>query len=121
MAERDRKMVLVVDDESYISMMVAMILRGEGFEVACAASGEEALKILDGGPVDLMITDMSMPGMSGEELVRAVDQSKRPIPCLIMTGHNPDEGAPRPACLRGHLVKPLAPETIIEAVRGALV
>ena len=63
--------VLVVDDNDEFRATVSAVLEGEGYDVVSAASGPAALATLDGGPPpDLILIDLTMPGMSGAELVR---------------------------------------------------
>ena len=61
--------IVVVDDEAVARVSLAEILRLEGYEVSTAASGEEALSLLNkSGPFDLMVLDLKMPGMDGLEV-----------------------------------------------------
>jgi CheY-like chemotaxis protein len=71
LGQADRPLVLVVDDETTVLDMTTRVLRRDGFEVLVAAGGEEALERLRaaGGRVQLVITDMMMPGMDGVALV----------------------------------------------------
>jgi len=67
--------ILAVDDQLYFRVFLEDLLREEGYEVATAAGGEEALAILDErGPFELILTDLVMPGMDGSELVQRVKQ-----------------------------------------------
>ena len=60
--------VLVVEDEEVIRGLVDQILRGEGYEVLLAADGDEAIELADGNRVDVLLTDLTMPGIGGHEL-----------------------------------------------------
>ncbi|MEN6632084.1 MAG: response regulator, partial [Candidatus Polarisedimenticolia bacterium] len=62
--------VLVVDDERGIREMLAAALEADGHRVLAAASGEAALETLAAEPVDLLLTDLAMPGIDGVELLR---------------------------------------------------
>jgi two-component system NtrC family sensor kinase len=66
--------VLVVDDEEPVGALLARLLRELGHRPEVVTSGEDALKILAGEPIDLILTDVKMPGMSGFDLHRAVQQ-----------------------------------------------
>ena len=81
--------VLVVDDEEPIRLLVSDWLTNKGFAVTSAASAQEAIALLaDGLSVDLLLTDLSMPEMSGIELVRAARQKQRgDLPAIIFTGN----------------------------------
>lgn len=85
--------VLVVDDEEAVSRLVARFLTHLGYSVLQAASGEEALALvrLRQPPVDLVLSDVVMPGMDGTELARLV-LSEYPGPgVILMTGQLPRE------------------------------
>lgn len=88
-ALRDRpRSILVVDDCEAVVAVVRMVLRQLGFEdVAEASDGEAALARLRERPVDLVISDWSMPRMSGFDLLRAVrsDERLKAIPFVMMT------------------------------------
>jgi two-component system, OmpR family, KDP operon response regulator KdpE len=76
--------VLVVDDEAGIRKVVRDALERAGHEVESAADGAAALDSLDEAPVDLVVTDLSMPRMSGLELVRRI-REKSAVPILVLT------------------------------------
>jgi CheY-like chemotaxis protein len=84
--ERQRRL-LVVDDEPLVREIIANELEAEGYAIASAANGAAALELLNTGEqFDLVISDLSMPGMDGIELVREV-QSRRPkLPAILLTG-----------------------------------
>ena len=92
--------VLVVDDEPAIRTSVSRYLRSRGYETLEAADGEEALEQLEvkQWAVDLLLTDMVMPRMSGRELVRHVRARIADLPVLCMSGHleAPDDEAHEP-------------------------
>lgn len=64
-------LVILVEDDAIVRMISAELLRDLHYEVAEAASGEEALAILRSQAADILITDLNLPGMSGEDLARA--------------------------------------------------
>jgi YesN/AraC family two-component response regulator len=70
--------VLVVDDERSIQVGLRGLLAKEGHEVATAGSGEEALRLLDSEPFDLVLTDLRMPGLDGMGLLKKV-QERHPL------------------------------------------
>src|SRR5215468_8651635 len=80
-----RARVLAVDDQRYFRELIASLLREEGYEAETAASGEEALRILERADYDVVLTDLVMPGMDGSELVRRVKQ-RRPDHVVVVTG-----------------------------------
>ena len=109
--------ILVVDDESGIRELVRKILRREGYRVLEAASGEEALKAARGQPIDLLVTDMTMPGISGSELARRMQESAPRLRVLYISGYTPDEAVQRGS---NFLPKPFNIETLLRKVREAL-
>ena len=80
--------ILVVDDDPLIAMSTVDMLEDLGHEVIGASSGAQALDILrDGGKIDLLITDFSMPVMTGLQLAKAVRQMRPKLPILLATGY----------------------------------
>jgi len=80
--------VLVVDDDALIAMNMVDILTDLGHSVIEAFSGREALDILkSGAPVDAIITDYAMPGMSGVELGRQARALRPGLPVMLATGY----------------------------------
>lgn len=80
--------ILIVDDEALISMSTMDMLEDLGHTVLEANSGKQALELLAmSGPVDLVMTDYSMPGMSGVDLANAVRQAYPGLPVLLATGY----------------------------------
>ncbi|WP_166219562.1 hybrid sensor histidine kinase/response regulator [Pseudomonas atagonensis] len=83
-----RLSVLVVDDDSLVLTSTSLLLEDLGHRVVSATSGAEALKLFDQGEViDLMITDMAMPHMSGAQLAQAVRLLKPDLPIILATGY----------------------------------
>jgi len=79
--------VLVVDDESLVADTLGLIFRRRGFDCQVAYSGEEALERMQSFAPSLLLLDLSMPGMSGLDVARAVAVSHPECRVLIMTGH----------------------------------
>lgn len=80
--------VLLVDDDPDVRDVLAEMLESGGCEVAQAGDAQSALARLDGAPVDLVITDLSMPGTDGLALIRAVQDRWPSLPCILLTGHD---------------------------------
>lgn len=79
--------VLVIDDEATLRMTLSAYLEDDGFDVPAAASGEEALALLEQGPaIDVCIVDMRLPGISGHELILAMHARQQNLRFLIHTG-----------------------------------
>jgi DNA-binding response OmpR family regulator len=81
------KRILVVDDDENIRSLERTILEQQGFEVTTAGGGEEALKLLAGGPFDLLLLDIMMPGKDGFEVCRQIKQDPRAreMPVVFLT------------------------------------
>jgi two-component system NtrC family response regulator len=77
--------LLVVDDEDAQRTVLAGFLKKRGYTVTPAASAEEALKAAQAGPVDLVLTDLRMPGMSGVELMKELRRMNPEIQIMVMT------------------------------------
>ncbi|MGD1816771.1 MAG: sigma-54-dependent transcriptional regulator [Pleomorphochaeta sp.] len=87
------KTILVCDDEKNIREGLGLALELEDYEVLLAESGQVAWNLINKNDVDLVITDLRMEGMSGEELLRKVVSSYPNIPVVILTGHGTIETA----------------------------
>jgi two-component system, cell cycle sensor histidine kinase and response regulator CckA len=86
---RSRGRILVVDDEDPVRLIVMRTLQAEGYDVLGARDGNEALDELDeiGGAVNLVLTDVIMPGMSGRQLAAELGRRYHGIPIVWMSGH----------------------------------
>lgn len=78
--------ILVVDDEDDARYLLARLLRGEGYVVDACVDAATALVHLEAGSYDVLITDESMPGMSGGELVSAALQLQSGLRCIVVSG-----------------------------------
>ena len=121
-ALRGCERVLVVEDEPDLRRLVCRMLEQFGYRALDASSGEEALKRVTLEPVDLVLTDVIMPQMSGAELARRLQELDRRVPVLFMSGHLDHPIArsgelPQGAAL---LAKPFTRERLCEKVRQAL-
>lgn len=85
--------ILVVDDEKNIREGLGEYLRLDGYDVELAADGREGVELADRGGVDLVITDLRMPALSGGELLRHVVSRYPSVPVIVLTGHGTVEDA----------------------------
>ena len=85
--DSDLPRILVVDDEEAVVAEVAEYLRRKGYDVVTAGNGREALKVHRARPADLVITDLLMPGMGGNELIQRLRRSDPDLPIVVVTGH----------------------------------
>ena len=114
--------VLIVDDEVSILNSLSSILEDEGYEVAVAKSGTEALKICLVDPPDLMLLDIWMPEMDGLETLRKVKESSPATQVMMMSGHGSIETAVKAIKLGAYdyIEKPLSLENVTLRVKHAL-
>ena len=104
--------ILIVEDEPLIAMLLADMLEDAGFATALAASADEAFGWLEAsGRPDLIISDQSMPNMTGSDMAAAVIAKFGPVPVLIASGHTHGPDFPYPT-----LRKPFAEADVLDAV-----
>ncbi len=81
--------ILIVDDEDSIRFLYRQELEDEGYEVVEAASGEEALKVLEENPdIDLVVLDIKMKAMSGLEALQHIVKDKKNLPVILCTAYS---------------------------------
>ena len=80
--------ILCVDDEGIPRMLRKLILQKQGYKVVTAASGKEALALLDDGGINLVLSDQRMPGMTGTELTKAIKSGNPAMPVILFSGVN---------------------------------
>ncbi|UCE18703.1 MAG: sigma-54-dependent Fis family transcriptional regulator [Gemmatimonadota bacterium] len=117
-----KEKILVVDDALDTLEVLERNLSSKGYQVLTATSVPEALQILDERPIDLVITDLKMPGVSGLDLVRHVRENMKNIEVMMITGYATIEGAVE-AVKTGaeeYLAKPFTDEELFDSVRRAL-
>ena len=106
--------ILIVDDEFGLAEMLREVLRDYGYEVTLAINGRLALDILGERSIDLVLTDMMMPVMDGEELARAMRTSEvhRRVPIVMMTSL--PSATPRRTGLYDAVIrKPFTPDVLL--------
>ena len=114
--------LLIVDDEEHIRNGLKTALSLDGYGVEIAADGEEALKKLNEEDIDLLITDLKMPRVTGEELMKETLRKYSHIPVIVLTGHGTIENAVE-AMREGaydFITKPLNIDKLSLIVRRAL-
>jgi len=119
--------VLIVDDSPAMRAFIRRVMDLSGLEVGrCleAGNGEEALHLLENNWVDVVLTDINMPQMDGEELVRRMAQHEvlRLIPVLVVSTDRTESRMQRMLDLgaRRYVTKPFAPETLREELESSL-
>jgi two-component system cell cycle sensor histidine kinase/response regulator CckA len=113
--------VMVVDDEPGIRDFLCAYLRSKNFKVICAGGGEEALELwrAERGKVDLLLTDVVMPGMNGKLLAEAMIATNPHLKIIFMSGYLPEEIAQETLDYT-FFKKPFHPRELLEAIRNAL-
>jgi len=114
--------VLVVDDELFFRRLFTEILEEDDYIVDAVGSGNAALERLNKGGVDLIVTDMIMPGIDGLELLRKTRQFNNPPDLILVTGHATLETAIQALKngARDYLIKPFNPEELKHLARTCL-
>ncbi len=115
---------MTVDDAATMRKMVAFTLRGAGYTVVEAVDGNDALAQLRQRPVDLVITDVNMPGINGIDLVGRIRTmvNYRTTPILLLTTESDPEAKnrARAAGATGWIVKPFQPPQLLAVVARVL-
>ena len=116
--------VLFVDDEAMLAELAGRVLRSLGYRVTTRTSSIEALELFRArhGDFDLVITDMTMPNMTGADLAREMLAIRPGLPVILCTGYSEIMTAEqaRQLGIRGYVMKPLTRREIAKAVRSAL-
>jgi nitrogen regulation protein NR(I) len=114
--------ILVVDDERSIRIGLKGLLSKEGHEVSTAENGEEALRLLDPQPVDLVLTDLRMPGLDGVSLLRKIKQHHPDTLVVMMTAYGSEKVAVEAMKAGAHdyIVKPFDNDEVKILVHQAL-
>jgi two-component system cell cycle sensor histidine kinase/response regulator CckA len=117
------EVILVVDDEPIILSLAKTILKLHGYEVHIAGDGAEALEIHRRmRSVDLLLTDVVMPRMSGPQLAHVLKEETENFRCVFMSGYDQDQirqrGGEDIGC--DFLRKPFTPDTLLKRIRETL-
>ena len=116
--------LLVVDDEEMISMMLQLILQSLGYQVTLSSDSLEALALITQNPMafDLLITDMTMPRLTGFELAQKALRLRPDLPIILCTGFNELINKEQALALgiRAYLLKPVSVRELGQAVRNVL-
>jgi CheY-like chemotaxis protein len=116
--------ILIIDDEEIIARTTKLVLRNRGFAVESEISGPDALSRLEGNPhaFDLVISDQTMPVLTGLELARRVRTLRADLPVVLATGHSDmlTQENLREAGVREVLQKPYTAEGLVSLIRRHL-
>jgi CheY-like chemotaxis protein len=117
--------ILIAEDDPAVRRVAERILSGAGYAVTCARGGPEAIDLLDdsGLPVDLLLADVVMPGMRGDDLARRAVAMRRGLHVLFMSGYS-DQAPPKDlgptAGTADFIDKPFDAGTLLARVRDLL-
>lgn len=110
--------MLLVEDNPMVRRSVEATLTNFGYQVIAAETGEEAIELLQGGKVDLLVSDMVLPEMDGKVLVERARRLLPSLPVLFMSGYDLSNSIPRGMVT--FLQKPFDAQDLAQAVRQAL-
>jgi DNA-binding response OmpR family regulator len=118
------KRILVADDEPNIVAALEFLLRQNGYEVQVARNGEEALRLVEEGPPDLVLLDVMMPLKSGYEVARAIraraDGAQVRIVMLSAKGREAEVGKGLAAGADLYITKPFSTRELVDKINGLL-
>lgn len=116
------KGILVIDDEPCIRQVLEIHLTEAGYDVACAGSGREGLRMLGEGRFDLAICDFSLPDMDGIELIIAIKSLAVAVPVLVISGFLDDSNEIKVvgSGALGYLRKPFLKEELLSIVAAVV-
>lgn len=117
--------ILLVDDETYVTESIEMTIPWGELGVTTvlrAASGKEALEIMEENAVDIVVTDIRMPGMTGLDLIEEVSSRWSHIRCILLTGHSDFDYAKKAIQLQAsdYILKPVNDEEFMASVSAAI-
>lgn len=116
--------ILVVDDEEDIIELVKYNLTREGYNITCATSGEDALKIAGSAPPDLIVLDLMLPDIDGLEVTRQLKSNPKthsvPIVMLTAKGEESDIVAGLELGADDYIAKPFSPRVLVARIRAAI-
>jgi two-component system, cell cycle response regulator CpdR len=113
--------ILVVDDDHDVRDTISAIIRSAGHKVASAADGEDALDLLDSDfPLDLLVTDIVMPGMNGLHLAKLVRERRPTVRILYISGFSQSPEVVSGQRFGKLLSKPILPKDLRREVADAL-
>lgn len=114
--------ILVADDEETVRLAYGRSLAESDWHVETAPDGNQALRLMEQGPADVVLLDLRMPGMDGITVLKKIKQRWPDSEVVIITGYPTLESAKEAVALGAHdyLAKPVGAEDVINAASGAL-
>lgn len=112
--------ILLVEDDQTIRELLTRVLQRDGYHVLTAACGEEAESLAGAGPVDLLVCDVCLPGVSGPALAQRLTEAQPELRTLLMSGDPSLDALADPALDAEFLGKPFTTRAFMENVRTLL-
>lgn len=114
--------ILIVDDEDSIRFTLDMLLQRRGYNVMTAASGEEAMVLLQQQAFDLLLLDLKMPGLSGWDVAQQARECQPEASIIILTGHGALESGPdNPSSdISDYMLKTASPQEVLARVAATI-
>ena len=110
--------ILVIDDDEGIRRLVDQVLHRYGYQVLTAEEGQEGLRFFRNHTIDLVILDLSMPGLQGEEVLVELKLRDPDVKVILFTGFAPEPNAL--AAAQAIIYKPFPIESLVSTVREQL-
>lgn len=122
------KKILIVDDAKSIRQTLGFVLKNEGYEIAEAENGQDALEKLDGSKINLIISDVNMPVMDGITFVKTIKEDEtysnyKFVPVIMLTTESSDDmkAKGKEIGVKAWVTKPFPPESLVDAIQKILV
>ena len=120
---RDRKKILIVDDEVGFTRLLEAFLKERGYHVAVAQGGERALEMLKTSCPDLILLDLGLPDLAGDvTALRIRSENRNRIPIIAVTGHGDSltQATARAVGFEDYVLKPFEPDDLIQRIERIL-
>jgi signal transduction histidine kinase len=119
--ERDKRRILVVDDDQEVVKMISLVLRDQDFEVITAFNGREAIEQVRSGFSELVLLDLNLPDMNGKEILKKIKEINEDIGIIVVTGYGGEKTATdmMKAGAVDFISKPFETERLIKSITDA--
>ncbi len=109
--------ILLVDDEKVVLEVLVRLLEYYGHTVQCVCDGMEAWQFIERWPVDLVVSDIRMPGMDGLQLAQAISEKRSDVPVILISGYATEEIKNIQTVVYKVMQKPLSIEELLKTVQ----
>ena len=116
----DKKKILIIDDEELVRGLLSELFLSEDFEVYTAEEGGTGMKIIETTPVDLLITDLIMPGKEGIETIHAARDARPQMKIIAMSGASRYLNLAKPFGIDAVIQKPFRNQEVLDLARSVL-